>query len=124
MDWVAMFFFDAWAGQVGLPYGLTRLHGRQMWDERSGGTWKYSGRLAVDALVEWLVHNYSMRRNTTAEVLASKFALAVNVVDAPLPAKDVLASRMVNIRKDRRLQDGIRAWRDAGEPAANLLALV
>jgi hypothetical protein len=122
MDWVAMYFFDAWAGQVGLPYGLTRLHGRQLWDERSGGPWKYTGRLAADALVEWLTIDRSVRRTATAQVLACKFALQMNVVEAPLPTKDVLASRLLNIKRDQSLQRSIRDWHHSDAPVAALLS--
>lgn len=121
MDWVAAYFFEAWAPGVGLPYGLTKIHGRQLWDDRMT-PWRYAGRLAADALVEWLVKDRSVRRTSVAQAVTTKFALQVNLADAPLLAKDMLASRLANIRRDVALQDAVRTWRHDGIPVTGLLA--
>jgi hypothetical protein len=120
MDWAALFFFEIWAARTGLPYGLTKIHGRRLWDNRMT-SFRYTGRLAADTLVEWLVRDQSVKLTTVAQALTAKLALQVNVVDAPLPVKDALASRMANIRRDTALQESVRAWRHERASAEALL---
>jgi hypothetical protein len=121
MDWTALFFFEVWVARIGLPYGLTKVHGRRLWDNRMT-SFRYTGRLAADTLVEWLVRDQSVKLTSVAQALTAKLALQVNVVDAPLPVKDALASRMANIRRDTALQEGVRAWRHDSASVEALLS--
>lgn len=121
MDWVASYFFDGWAGQLGLPSSITKLHGRHLWEDRMS-PWRQTGRFAADAVVDWLMKDRTIREASVAQPLTSKLAMQINVVDAPLPSKDVLASRLLNIRHDRALQRAIRAWHHDSQPVATLLA--
>ena len=121
MQWVAMFFFDTWAGKVGLPYGLAMAHGRQYYDSRLTPS-RHVGRMAADSLVEWLAEDQAVRHIRVARVLAARFALQVNVADVPLLAKDLLASRLANIRRDSDLQREMRSWCRGHESVLGSLA--
>lgn len=120
MDWAAAFYLNLWAPWVDLPYGLVKNHCGHLWDTRMT-PWRYTGRLAADALVEWFTEDRSVRHTSVAQHLTARFALEVNVVDAALPLKDELASRLLNIRRDDSLRAAVHAWHHEAAPAASLL---
>jgi hypothetical protein len=121
MHWVAMFFLDASVAKIGLPYSLAMLHGKQFSDSRAT-SWSYAGRLAAESLVGWLSETRKVGHVQIARALTSKFALQVNVPDVPLAAKDLLASRLINIRNDKGLQRDIITWYQDRESIIGSLA--
>jgi hypothetical protein len=71
--------------------------------------------LAADRLVSWLMEDPSVRHVSVAKAVTAKFALQVNITDAPLPVKDTLASRLTIIQRNKDLQEAIRGWHHGGE---------
>ena len=110
MDWVASYFFEKWVVKLDMPYGLTKIHGGYLRDQRMT-RWRYTGRLAADRLVSWLMQDSSVRHVSVAKAVCANFALQVNLTNAPLPVKDKLASRLNIIQRDKSLQEAIRSWR-------------
>jgi hypothetical protein len=124
MDWVAMFFFRRWVLPFELRFNLpavTENHGEQLWDGRRTRP-RDTGRLAAKDLVQWLARDPWVKgAREVAELHTARFALQVNGVDAPLLAKDRLASRLLNVRRDLPLQKAVRAWLHDGQPLDGLL---
>jgi hypothetical protein len=120
MDWAAAFFFERWSPRLDLPYALVKEHGEDLWSRRTR-TARYSGRFIADSLVQWLVNDPSIRGLDMARQVAARFALEVNVADAPLLAKDELASRIANIRTDPALQEAFQSWRARSIQAVEMM---
>jgi hypothetical protein len=123
MDWASAFFLNSWVLRIDLPCGLVKDHCGQLWGKRMT-PWRYAGRLAAETLVQWFADDRSVRDPLVAQNVTARFALDVNVVQAPLPSKDELASRLLRIRQDAALQTAVRAWRHENAPAATVLDLV
>ena len=120
MDWTSLFFFEQWSWRLGLPYGVTDERGKDLWGRRMSSS-RLTGRMAAATLTEWLARERSVRGIAVASRVTARFALEVNATDAPLRAKDILASRLAKIVQDKELQEGIRAWRNTGAPVTDLL---
>ena len=107
--------------RLGLP-AVTEDHGEQLWGGRRTRP-RDTGRFAAKDLVQWLARDSSVKGvRDVAELHAARFALQVNGVDAPLLAKDGLASRLLNIGRDAPLQEAVSAWLHEGKPLVGLLA--
>ena len=125
MDWTAFFFFRRWVLPLELRFDLpsvTEDHGEQLWGGRRTRP-RDTGRFAAKDLVQWLARDPWVKgAREVAELHTARFALQVNGVDAPLLAKDRLASRLLNIRRDVPLQQAVGAWLHEGKPLDGLLA--
>jgi hypothetical protein len=124
MDWTALFFFRRWMLPFELRFDLpavTEDHGEQLWGGRRSRP-RDTGRFAAKDLVQWLAADSSVKgAREVAELHTARFALQVNGVDAPLLAKDRLASLLLNIRRDVSLQEAVSAWLHEREPLDGLL---
>jgi hypothetical protein len=120
MDWAAVFFFETFSLQLGLPYASVKYHGNGLWMRRMSWT-RYTGRAAADTLVEWLVREPWIHGLIMAQEVVAKFVLEINVTPAALVTKDHLASRMGLISNDPALQSAIREWHARRLAAAAIL---
>jgi hypothetical protein len=123
MDWTALFFFEKWSWCLGLPYGNTDEHGKILWGRRINPS-RVTGRSAAADLTQWLATEESVRTITVARGVTARLAVDVNVFQAPLLKKDLLATRFANVRQDKTLQEGIRAWRNNGGGTAAVADLL
>jgi hypothetical protein len=121
MDWAAQFFFQRWSPGLDLPYSLTTVHGRELWQNR-GTSDRHSGQIAAMTLLDWLRAEPQVRTFSVAEAMAARLTLEVNATDASLLAKDRLASRLADVWSDEDLQGRLRVWLSGSGPAGGLLA--
>lgn len=120
MDWTAAFFFEEWSQRLELPYALVKSRGDDLWESRMSPT-RYTGRVIANTLVDWLVGEASVRVLRVARLVAARFALEVNVEEAPLWAKDALAARIATIWEDEPLQEALRDWRAGASSVGTML---
>ena len=120
MDWAAYFFSKRWSLRLKLPYPVTKRAGDDLWHHRMTAE-RYTGRAIADTLLEWFAADDAVRGATMAEQVTARYALEINIVEAPLCDKDKLASRIANISTDPALQGSLRAWLRGKLPASAML---
>jgi hypothetical protein len=120
MDWTANYFFGRWSTTIDLPLGVTRLYSDRFGETRAS-RWQLTGHLAARNLVSWFSASPDVRGLPMAEALTARFGLEVNVVELPVAAKDLLASRLLNIDRDPDLQRDLRGWRSGQQSVLDSL---
>lgn len=120
MDWASKYFFERWSAAIDLPFGVTRLYSDRFGETRAN-RWQLTGNLAARNLVSWLSASPDVRGLSVAEALTARFGLEVNVAELPVAAKDLLASRLLNIDRDPELQRDLRGWRSGQQSVLDSL---